>query len=301
MTGSRVRFGALLIPNAPWTTLLERALHLEELGIEVLWVDDHVVNPQRPSMSWMDSWSLLGALASRTTTIRLGTMVSNFVIRHPPVLARAALSVDSISGGRVELGVGAGYAESDHELAGRAPWPIEERLVRFEEGLEVLEGILSGQDWAVEGEHTRLRGARFRPVSPQVPRIPVTVAAHDRRSLRLAARFGDAWNSFGGYGLSSDGLYLITVERNRRLDEACAAIGRDAATLRRSLLAGNPSVTPDPVWASPAAFEDFVGRYHEAGINEFVFYYPPGMMYPAGEVADGMFERIAREVMPRWR
>jgi alkanesulfonate monooxygenase SsuD/methylene tetrahydromethanopterin reductase-like flavin-dependent oxidoreductase (luciferase family) len=301
MPAGQIRFGALLIPNAPWATLLERARHLEALGIEVLWVDDHVANPERPSMSWMDAWSLLGAIAASTSTIRLGTMVSNFVIRHPPVLARAALTVDAISAGRLELGVGAGYAVSDHELAGRPIWSTRERRTRFEEGLQMLSGILAGADWSLDGEFEHIRGARFRPVSAQSPRIPVTVAAHDRRSLRLAATYGDAWSSFGGYGLDSDALYALTRDRLRSLDEACDAIGRDPATLRRSLLAGNPAVTPDPLWTSPAAFEDFIGRYSALGINEVVFYYPPEMMYPAGEVPEGTFERIAREVMPRWR
>jgi hypothetical protein len=120
--------------------------------------------------------------------------------------------------------------------------------------------------------------------------------------MRFAARHADTWNQLaGGSGLvgeqpgsSAECLELVGT-RNQQMDEYCAEAGRDPATLRRSILAGG-GVTPDAIWSSPDAFADFAGRYMEAGVDEFIFYYPSRL-----EQAEGHYERIAREIIPELR
>jgi alkanesulfonate monooxygenase SsuD/methylene tetrahydromethanopterin reductase-like flavin-dependent oxidoreductase (luciferase family) len=259
---------ALLIPNVGWPELLARATRLEQLGVATAWVDDHVLNPAHPEQPWLDTWSVLPALAASTTRLRLGPLVANGILRSPAVLARHALSVDHISGGRLELGLGAGYAAGDH-AAGTAPPPLAD--------------LVSTVDRALRGEPV-LDG--FPPLAPVGRRIPLTVAAHGGRALRTVAAHADRWVSYGGFGLDTDAHLAVTRDRIAVLDEACAATGR---TVRRMLLAGSPAVTAVPIWRSVAAVTDFVGRYTDAGIDEFAFHYPPGPLW-TDEKADQVFE-----------
>src|SRR5215210_1654716 len=106
----QARFGIITIQNAPWATMVERWQHIEALGFDSVWVADHYVNPYQPTQPWFDGWTLLTALATQTTTIRLGALVTNITLHNPAVLARRALTVDHISNGRLEVGLGSGGA-----------------------------------------------------------------------------------------------------------------------------------------------------------------------------------------------
>lgn len=257
---------ALLIPNVGWPELLARVRRLEELGVAGVWVDDHVLNPTHPEQPWLDAWSVLPALAASTSRVRLGPLVANGVLHSPAVLARHALSVDHISGGRLELALGAGYARVDR-LAGRATSLVD--LVT------TVDSVLRG-DPVLEG---------FPALSP-ARRIPLTIAAHGPRSLALAAARGDRWVSYGGFGLSSDAHLSVTRQRIATLDAAC-----DGRSVRRMLLAGSPAVTAEAIWSSVDAVTDFAGRYREAGIDDFVFYYPPSAMWSDSR-ADTVFAEL---------
>ncbi|MFL6119023.1 LLM class flavin-dependent oxidoreductase [Actinophytocola sp.] len=249
----------LLIPNVGWPRLLARARRLEELGVETVWVDDHALNPAHPAQPWLDAWSVLSALAAATSRLRLGPLVANGVLRAPAVLARHALSVDHISGGRLELGLGAGYAASDHAAAGTTPRPD-----RLAELVTTVAAALR-EEPAIDG---------YPPLAPVERRIPLTIAAHGRRALHVAARYADRWVSYGGFGLDTATHLAVTAERIAVLDEASA--GRK---VRRMLLAGSPAVTAEPIWRSVAAVTDFVGRYRELGIDEFTFYYQDSAVF----------------------
>ncbi|GAB3434822.1 LLM class flavin-dependent oxidoreductase [Actinophytocola sediminis] len=263
---------ALLIPNVGWPELRARARRLEDLGVATVWVDDHVLNPAHPEQAWLDAWSVLPALAGATSRVRLGPLVANGILRSPAVLARHALSVDHISGGRLELGLGSGYAAGDHAAAGVAPGA---RAARFADLVSTVDGALRGRA-VVDG---------FPALAPVERRVPLTIAAHGRAALRVAAAYADRWVSYGGFGLSAEEHLALTRRRIAVLDEECAAAGR---VVRRMLLAGGPAVTAEPLWRSVGAVEDFVGRYREAGIDEFTFYYPPGPMW-TDPAADRVF------------
>jgi alkanesulfonate monooxygenase SsuD/methylene tetrahydromethanopterin reductase-like flavin-dependent oxidoreductase (luciferase family) len=254
---------ALLIPNVGWPELLARARRLEDMGVTTVWVDDHLLNPAHTEQPWLDAWSLLPALAASTSRIRLGPLVANGLLRSPAMLVRHALSVAHISGGRLELGLGAGYATADR-AAGHTT-PFADLVSTVDKALR-SESILDG----------------FPALAPRDHRIPLTIAAHGRKALRLAAEYADRWVSYGGFGLGTAELLALTRQRIAVLDEAGAGI-------RRMLLAGSPAVTAEPIWQSVEAVRDFVGRHREVGIDEFTFYYPPGPMWSDPQ-ADKVFE-----------
>jgi len=294
----RTRFGFLTVQNAPWDALVERWRYLEELGFDAAWVADHFVNPNDPAQPWFEGWTALAGLAARTTRIRVGTLVTNITLRHPALLARAALTVDHISGGRLELGLGPGGAPLDHTMLGDAVWAPPERVRRFGEAVALVDRLLREGVATHRGRYYRVDGATMQPGPVQRPRPPLHLAAHGPATIAIAARHADAWNMTGTLGqgrraglqFSADEMVGMVRERAALLDARARACGRDPRAIRRCFVfvAG---VTPETPWASPEAFRDFVGRYREAGISEFVFHWPR-------DGATAAIERVARDALP---
>ncbi len=242
------RISGLLLPNTPWPKLLARCRELEALGFHAAYVDDHLVNPADPDRPWLDVWTVLAAMAMATSRIRLGPLVANIVLRSPVFLARQALSVDHISAGRLTLGVGAGYAPTDHRFNGTPQWARAERQARFEEAVAILDRGLRGDEIRSGGPHYPVDGLILKPDAVQRPRPPLVVAAHEPRSIRLAARIADAWVFYGGWGMTSDEALRRARPRAARLEEACEAADRDPASVGRVILAGSPAVSDDAPW-----------------------------------------------------
>lgn len=297
-----LRFGILAPQVVPYAVQVERWRELEDYGFDSLWFADHFVNPNMPSGRWFESYTLMSAAAAQTSRIRLGALVTSITFRHPAVLAKQALTIDHVSNGRFELGVGSAGAPNDYEMTGLGAWERPERTKRFREFVLVLDTLLRNEVASFDGQYYRVKEAVMAPGPVQQPRPPLTLAANGPVVMRFAARHADTWNQIpGGKGIVGEGpgsaeeCLASARSRNEQMDEFCAASGRDPATLRRSILAGG-GVTPDPVWSSPEAFRDFVGRYREAGVDEFIFYYPSRL-----EQANGYYERIAREVIPGLR
>jgi F420-dependent oxidoreductase-like protein len=284
-----LRFGICTDQNQPFETLVERWRLFEELGFDSVWDCDHFNQPSRPDGPYYEGWTLLAALAAHTRTIRVGVLVSCNTFRHPALLAQQAITVDHVSGGRLELGFGAGWYEGEHERLGLDFPPARELVDRFEEAVAVLDGLLRNESTSFEGRHYRLREAYLRPRPLQRPRPPLTLGAHRPRMLGICARYADSWNSFG--------TVEEIRERNAILDERCAAVGRAPAEIRRSFYgwASNMSAQglPDP-WESTDAFEEVVGLYREAGIDEFLLDQPRPEQ-------QAVLERVAAEVIPRLR
>lgn len=291
-----MRFGALLLPTGTWPDLVRRAQETEALGFDFVWVDDHAMHPARPDAPWFEAWTALAGLAAETWRVRLGPLVSNVVLRHPVVLARQARTVEQIAGGRLEVGLGAGYAPSDHAALGEPPWPADERAERFAEAVAVIDALLRGEPATVDGEHYRVEEMVLAPQPVGDKRPPLAIAAHGSRALGVAARHGDTWVSYGGFGLDPDEVLRRTRRRLAELERACEAIGRDPQTVRRRLLAGSGALTRDPIWTSVDAFGEFAGRLQEAGVDELALHYPPAAVNPPGAVRDG----IVAEIADRW-
>jgi F420-dependent oxidoreductase-like protein len=280
-----LRFGIATDQNLPWPTLVERWQLFEALGYDSVWNCDHLVQPSRPTGPYLEAWTLLAALAVRTNRIRIGVLVSSNTFRHPALLAKEALTVDHISNGRLELGLGAGWYEPEHAMFGLEFPPVAERVARYREAVEVVDQLLRNDTTTYTGQYYTLRDAPLRPRPVQQPRPPLTLGAHGPRMLRVVAEYADAWNSFG--------TVAEMRQRNAVLNEHCAAIGRNPHSIVRSLYIWPASMGEDP-WQSVDAFEDMVSRYAEAGIDEFLVDVPP-------ETDLAVVERVAAEALPRLR
>jgi F420-dependent oxidoreductase-like protein len=281
----RLRFGIATDQNLPWPTLVERWQLFEALGFDSAWNCDHLVQPSRPTGPYLEAWTLLAGLAARTERIRIGVLVSSNTFRHPVLLAKEALTVDHISNGRLELGLGAGWYEPEHTTFGIEFPPTAERVARYREAIEVVDRLLRNDSSTFTGRFYQLRDAPSRPRPVQQPRPPLMLGAHGPRMLRVVAEYADAWNSFG--------TVAEMRQRNAILNEHCAAIGRNPHSIVRSLYIWPASMGEDP-WQSVDAFEDMVSRYAEAGVNEFLVDVPP-------ETDLRVVERVAAEALPRLR
>jgi F420-dependent oxidoreductase-like protein len=209
-----------------WLALAEAA---ERSGLEGLFRSDHyTLMGDEPGA--LDAWATLAALAARTSRIRLGSMVSPVTFRHPTVVAKCATTVDHVSGGRVELGLGAGWMEDEHRAYGFDFPPIAERVEMLAEQVEIVHRLWEDDRLTFEGRHYRYDGARGIPKPVQRPHPPLIVGGAARRgTVEPAVRWADEY----------DTTFVSPEEcerRRRRLDEACERAGRDPATLRFSLM-----------------------------------------------------------------
>ncbi len=206
-----------------WPQWLALARACEEHGISTLFRSDHYLNldGQHPERGSLDAWGTLAALAAVTSTLRLGTMVSPGTFRHPSVLAKLVTSADQISGGRIELGLGAGWHQREHEAYG-FPFPsTPERMEILEEQLEIVLGHWRPGPFSFEGRHYRLLDLDAQPKPVQLPHPPLIMGGTaGPRSASLAARFADEYNTvFPGPA--------AVRERKARIDRACEQAGRE--------------------------------------------------------------------------
>jgi F420-dependent oxidoreductase-like protein len=173
----------------------------------------------------MEGWVTLSALAEATSRIRIGCLVTGIVYRHPAILANMAATLDIVSGGRLELGIGAGWNEEELDAYGIELGSLKTRFDRLDEGLEVIDSLLRNEWTDFSGTHFNLTRARCEPKGPQRPRVPITIGGAGRkRTLRAAARWADHWNHPGG---SPDAI----AEAKRVLHAHCAEIGRDPSEI----------------------------------------------------------------------
>ena len=207
-----------------WVALAETC---EQSGVEALFRSDHYASGTDEKRPALDAWATLSGLAAQTTKLQLGTLVSPATFRHPAVLARNAATADEISGGRVTLGMGAGWMEREHEAYGFDFQTAGERVARFAEQLEIVHGLLRDDRVDFDGAYYRLQDAP----GLNRPKLPLLVGGSAKPgTAEPAVRFADEYNTF-----------FATVDeirdRKQRLDETCARAGRDPATLRYSLMA----------------------------------------------------------------
>lgn len=280
-----LRFGICTDQNQPWNVVVERWKLFEELGFDSVWDCDHWVQPSKPSGPYFEAWTLLAALAARTERIRIGVLVSCNTFRHPALLAKEAATIDHVSNGRLELGLGAGWYVPEHEMLGIDFPPPPELVGRFREAVEIIDRLMRNEYTTYDGTYYQLHEAAFRPGPVQKPRPPFTLGAKGPKMLEIVARYGDAWNSSG----APDEI----ARRNRILDEHCVRIGRNPDEIVRGMY-GWANIMPDDPWDSVDAFQDCVGKYREAGINEFIIDQPQDEQFD-------VLERVATEVIPALR
>jgi F420-dependent oxidoreductase-like protein len=209
--------------DVTWPQWLAVARACEEHGIPALFRSDHYMNldGQHPERMATDAWTTLAALAAATTTLRLGTLVSPATFRHPSMLAKAVATADHISDGRIELGLGAGWHQREHEAHGFPFAPVKERIDVLEEQLQIVLGAWAEGPFSFDGAHYKLDALDARPKPLQQPHPPLIMGGSaGPRSAALAARFADEYNT--PFPTLED-----IRERKARIDQACQAAGRD--------------------------------------------------------------------------
>jgi probable F420-dependent oxidoreductase len=239
----------------------------ESIGFGAVWVSDHVGfgDPEGDWSGAWESWTLLAALAASTRRVELGTYVLAAPFRNPALLAKMAETLDEISGGRVILGLGAGWNEAEFTSYGVS---FDDRFVRFEDGLRVITAMLRDGRSTYEGRSIRTRAARLEPRGPRPNGLPVMVGATGPRMLRLTAELADHWNA----GLRSIDEVPALLEA---LDAACGEVGRDPAGLTRSVevLVRTSAAHPDApaeereIRGAPEAIAAELRRFGELGID----------------------------------
>jgi F420-dependent oxidoreductase-like protein len=199
----------------------------DEAGFDHVWGFDHLLSigqggPDRPTY---EGWTLLAAMAEATKRVRIGCMVTGNTYRHPALLAKQAVTVDHLSGGRLEFGIGAGWAQIEHTTLGIEG--LDHRVGRLSESLHLIKSLWIGERTDFDGRYYQLKGAIANPKPIQQPYPPIWIGASGLTTLRLVARHADVWNWVGG---ETETLKILIDE----LDRACDEVGRDRTEIRRS-------------------------------------------------------------------
>jgi len=216
--------------DATWADWKALAAACEDNGIANLYGADHYLSTSRPDeRAALDIWGTLCALGAVTSRLRLGSFVSPVSFRHPSVLAKLVVTADHVSGGRIELGMGAGWYEGEHRAFGLAFPDVKTRMDIFEEQVAIVRGLLGPDPFAFRGAHYTYAGVQALP-KPVRGHLPLLLGGNaGARAARIAARWADEYNS---PPVTPDEARL----RRARLHAACEAAGRDPATLRFSIL-----------------------------------------------------------------
>jgi alkanesulfonate monooxygenase SsuD/methylene tetrahydromethanopterin reductase-like flavin-dependent oxidoreductase (luciferase family) len=273
-----MRVGITILPEYPWSEAERRWRAAEELGFDHAWTYDHLVWAGLPDSPWVGALPTLTAAAMVTERIKLGTLVTSPNYRHPYPLARDLLALDDISRGRLLCGLGKG-GDLDARILGE-DLPLAARVERFHEFVELLDRLLREDHVDHRGVHYATVDARTLPGPVQRPRVPFVVAANGPRSLRLAARLGDGWVTFGVGGETMDEWWRGVSGLCLRLDDLEARVGRGHPLDRYLSIDGSPRFSLESV----GLFEELVGRAGELGFTDVITHWPrPEGVYAGSE------------------
>jgi F420-dependent oxidoreductase-like protein len=275
-----MRFSIWPSAAQPWDDIRDTAAHCEQTGWDAVYFADHFM-PNGPDPDALDGdtlecWSVIAALAASVPRIRLAPLVTSVTFRHPAVLAKIAAAVDQVSHGRLTLGVGAGWQQNEHASYGIALGTVRERLDRFEEAVQILRSMLSQPRTTFAGQYFRLRDAPNQP-APVQRRMPLLIGGRgERRTMLIAARYADEWNSWTTPELLAHKVSVLRAH--------CEQVGRDPSEIRVSTQA-LLYLSTDQAWlrdrrqaepgspviaGTPGEVADIVARYREAGADELI-------------------------------
>jgi F420-dependent oxidoreductase-like protein len=274
------------IKTAPQLTRWEDMLAVWQAAdqmpvFESAWNFDHFypINVPDTTGPCMEAWTTLAALAQATRRIRIGCMVSGVVYRHPAVLANMIASLDIISGGRLEIGLGAGWSEEECEAYGIHLGTLKERFDRFDEACAVVHGLLTQEVSNFDGRYFQLRDARCNPPPLQKPHPPLCIGGNgEKRTFPNVARYANHWN-YAGFDV--DGF----VAKRAALHAQCTAQGREPAEIMTSV---HLPVRWEDLKATEASARDFKA----AGLDLLIFYLPPPHDAGSLDVLAGIGERV---------
>ena len=261
-----MRLSVIVLPDRhPTGTFLAEVAEAERAGVHTVWTYDHLTWPLLHDQPWYGCVPLLAAAAVTTTRVRLGVQVATPNYRHPVPFAKELMTLDQLSGGRIEVGLGAGTEGPDAAVLGDRPRTPRERMDRFTEWLGLLDTLLREPITTAHGERYTAVDAHQLPGCVQTPRVPFTIAGTGPRSLGLAARYGQAWVTYGPYGPEAgpDEWFAALGKQSRQLGEAGA--------LRRIAQLGLEAGWP---FESADRYADTVGRLGELGFDEVSLHWP---------------------------
>jgi alkanesulfonate monooxygenase SsuD/methylene tetrahydromethanopterin reductase-like flavin-dependent oxidoreductase (luciferase family) len=288
----------VILPEDRWWAAEPKWKAAEEYGFDHAWTYDHLGWRNLVDGPWFSAIPTLTAAAMVTSRIRLGTFVASPVARHPVPFMRELITLDDVSDGRFVLGVGAGvdHLHYDGAVIAAPELTPKQRVDRFTEFVEALDGLLMTDKFDFGGEYYQARGARNLPGPVQRPRLPFVVAANGPRTMTLAARFGAAWVTTGRGGATQDEWWRGIKELSDVFDQRLEAAGRDRATIQRHL-----SLDSAPVFSlsSVEAFRDAAGRAADLGFTDIITHWPRSASPYEGR--ESVLEQVASDVLPGLR
>lgn len=214
-----------------WPEVRHMAQLAESLGYDSLWVGDHLLyrDPGGQAKGPWEAWSLLAAMAATTERVQLGPLVAATSFHNPALLAKKAATIDEISGGRLILGLGAGWNETEYRAFG---FPFDNRVSRFEEAFTIIRTLLKDGEIDFDGRYYQARDCELRPRPRNVGGPPLMIGSNGRRMLRIAVPYVDYWNSWhDSFGNTAQGLGPLMAE----VDQACHDTGRDPQAVERTV------------------------------------------------------------------
>ncbi|SDP37545.1 Luciferase-like monooxygenase [Nakamurella panacisegetis] len=265
---------AIVLPDRhPPAEFLADVRDAERAGVRTVWTYDHLTWPLLRDNPWYGSVPLLAAAAVTTQTVRLGIQVATPNFRHPVPFAKELMTLDQLTGGRLEIGLGAGTEGPDAAVLGDPPRSRRERTDRFVEWIGLLDRLLRDPVTTVRGERFSAVDALQLPGCVQQPRVPFTVAAAGPRAFALVAEHGAAWVTYGPYGgqVEEPDWFQALADQSRRLTEALAAAGRSAGSVRRIAQFGVDQAWP---FASGDRYAECVDHLGRLGFDEVSVHWP---------------------------
>jgi F420-dependent oxidoreductase-like protein len=290
-------------PNAaqPWDVIVDEVRHCEAAGWDGAYIADHFM----PSFGddtgpTSEAIALLGALAAATERVRLGSLVFGNTYRHPAVLANQVATIDHISGGRVLVGIGAGWQENEHAAYGIELPPVKQRLDRFEEAVQIVKGLLSEDHFSFAGEHYTITNA---PMNPKRSDMDILVGGGgEKRTMRIAAEYADEWNVWSDPELMKGKLAV--------LERHCDDLGRDRSEIKVSTQAllfmsddesflenmRNAEMPMRKMVGTPKQVGEIIGEFADLGVDELIL--PDFTLPPPGAQRNDVIDQFAEAAAP---
>jgi F420-dependent oxidoreductase-like protein len=275
-----LRFGIGTGNRKPVPELARHWQMIENLGWDTAWVVDHFMASDNEDTPYYEAWTLIAALGMVTSRIRFGIMVSGNTYRNPGLLAKQALTIDHASNGRVELGIGAGWMEREHTAYSYHFPSAKERVDMYEEALQILHSLMKEKRTDFDGQYYQFVDAPFEPKPLQKPHIPIVVGAFGKRTISIAGRYADVWNTRAEPEKAKEQVEWLRAGAEKA--------GRNPDDIRLSVF----------TWTPPFEHEnqlvEVIQPYRELGFTDFIFPMPPEEQWD-------MFDRVSREVLPELR
>ncbi len=272
-----LRFSFWPNPAQSFDEVLSLSTHVEQTGWDGIWYADHFMpNAEDTSTPMPEAWTTLSSLVAHVPRVRMGTLVCGNTYRHPAVLAKMAATLDHISGGRLVLGLGAGWQENEHRQYGIPFYTTGERLARLDEACQVIKRLYSEKSSNFDGRYYQLQNASLEPKPMQNP-LPLLIGGGGEKvTLKITAKYADEWNVWGD-------VETLT-HKMKILDQYCLDIGRDPKEIQRSAVAllfmsedqaylkkMREADIPQPaIIGTPEEVRETAARYEAAGVNELI-------------------------------